>query len=136
MILLNKIKEEYELYINQPHEYKKRVDSVSNLLGLKGKYELISDHCPFYVVGNYNQANIVFFGLNPGHSDTNSPIEDKVARSSWENYNNLYQNFFFYFKEQRFESPYYTALAYFMSGLVLTFGGKPINNKWELFENT
>jgi hypothetical protein len=70
---LNKIKEEYELCINKSNEYKKGVDSVSNLLGLKGKYKLISDHCPAYFIGNYNQANMIFFGLNPILSHTNLP---------------------------------------------------------------
>lgn len=128
------IKREYELCIFNPSDYNKRVELISNLLGQKGKNKLISETCPVFIVGKYNITPFVFFGINPGHSDTNSPIEDKVARSSWENYNNLYQNFFSYFKEQKFESPYYTALAYLVNGLALTFGGKPAKNKWELFE--
>jgi hypothetical protein len=133
--LLDKIKEEYELCVNKPQEYKERVDSVSNLLGLKGKYKLISDHCPAYIVGNYNQANVVFFGLNPGHSDANSPIEDKEARISWNKYQQLYLNFFSYFEKMGFESPYYTSLWYLLSGLMHNPSEYTISNKWKFFNS-
>lgn len=130
---MNKIKEEYELCINKPQEYKERVDSVSNLLGLEGKYELISEHCPVYLVGNYNQANIIFFGLNPGHSDTNSPIEDKEARISWDRYQQLCRNFFLYFEKIGFESPYYTSLWYLLNGLTNNPQEHRISDKWKFF---
>jgi hypothetical protein len=133
--LLNKIKEEYELCINKPHEYKERVDSVSHLLGLKGKYKLFSEHCPVYFVGNYNQANIIFFGLNPGHSDTNSPIEDKQARISWDRYQQLYRNFFAYFEMMGFESPYYTSLWYLLTGLTSNPFEHRISDKWKFFSS-
>lgn len=132
---MNKVKEEYDLCINKPHDYKKRVDSVSNLLGLKGKYKLISDHCSAYVIGNYKQANIIFFGLNPGHSDTNSPIEDKEARISWNRYQQLYLNFFVYFEKMRFESPYYTSLWYLLTGLTNNPQEHRINDKWKFFNS-
>lgn len=132
---MDKIKEEYELCINNPQEYKKRVDAVSNLLGLKGKYKLISDHCPAYIIGNYSQSNIVFFGLNPGHSDANSPIEDKEARISWDRYQQLYQNFFSYFEKMEFESPYYTSLWYLLTGLMNNPKEYKINDKWKFFNS-
>lgn len=110
MNLLEKIKQEYELCIDYPNKYKNKVDSVSDLLGLKGKYRLISEHCPVYFVGKYNKSPIILYGLNPGHSDLNSPIEDKKARISWERYQKLYQNFFLFFEKNGFESPYYTSL--------------------------
>lgn len=134
MGLEDTIKKEYELCVFDPINYNKKVESISNLLNQKGKNKLISETCPVFIVGKYDKTPIMYFGINPGHSDINSPIEDKVARLSWESYNNLYQNFFSYFKEQRFESPYYTALDHFIRGLVFTLGEKPINDKWELFE--
>ncbi|WP_458744680.1 hypothetical protein [Candidatus Nitrosocosmicus sp. T] len=135
MDLLNKIKEEYELCVNKPQEYKKRVDSISNLLGLRGKYELISDHCPVYFVGNYSQSNIIFFGLNPGHSDVNSPIEEMEARISWDRYQQLYRNFFAYFEKMGFESSYYTSLWYLLTGLTNNPIEHKINNKWKFFDS-
>jgi len=133
--LLNKIKEEYELCINRPQEYQKTVDSVSSLLGLKNKYKLISDHCPVYFVGNYSQSNLVFFGLNPGHSEVNSPIEDEEARISWDKYQQLYLNFFSYFEKMGFESPYYTSLWYLLKGLTHNPIEHKINDKWKFFNS-
>lgn len=134
MNLLETIKTEYELCIDNPKGFADKVELISTMLGLRGKNKLISETCPVYIVGKYEITPFIFFGINPGHSDINSPKEDKVARSSWEGYQTHYQNFFSYFDEQGFESPYYTILRYFMDGLVSTFGGTPIENKWKLFE--
>jgi hypothetical protein len=132
--LLENIRQDYELCINNSEEYIKKVDSISTLLGLKGKYRLISDTCPVYLVGKYNVTPFIFFGINPGHSDTNSPIEDKDARTSWKRYEDLYQNFFSYFEKKGFESPYYTILWHFIDGLRFVIGDSPIVGKWKLFE--
>jgi hypothetical protein len=72
--LLDVIKQEYELFVNNPIEFKIKVDSISALLGLKGNHKLISDTCLVYLVEKYNITPFIFFGINPGHSDTNSPI--------------------------------------------------------------
>lgn len=48
MDLMEKIKHGYELCINGPSKYKEKVDSIFSLLELKGKYKLISEHCPVY----------------------------------------------------------------------------------------
>jgi hypothetical protein len=34
------------------------------------------------------------FGINPGYSHKNNPEEDMEARKSWDDYQNLYLNFF------------------------------------------
>jgi hypothetical protein len=88
-----------------------------------------------YFVGNYNPANIVFFGLNPGHSDKNSPIEDKEARIYWDRYQQLYRNFFAYFEMMGFESPYYTSLSHLLTGLMNNPRGHRINDKWKFFNS-
>jgi hypothetical protein len=77
---MNEAREEYELCINQPQLYRNKVDSISNLLRLKGDDRLISDICPVYVVGKYNISPIVMFGINPGYSKINSPKEDYEAK--------------------------------------------------------
>jgi hypothetical protein len=110
--LLEEIKAEYNLCINDPQKYQAKVDAVSNPFHLTGRQRLKGDNCPVYVVGKYKKTPIVMFGLNPGYSLKNNPIEDQEARKSWEHYQNLYLNFFRYFSDHKFESPYYTALGH------------------------
>jgi hypothetical protein len=130
MNLIEEIKAEYELCINNPHQYQSKIDSISNIFSLKGKKRLKGDYCPVYVVGRYQSTPLVLFGLNPGFSSKNSPIEDQEARKSWEDYQDLYLNFFRYFSDQKFESPYYTALGHLLAGLT----GDENKSKWDLFD--
>jgi hypothetical protein len=71
------------------------------------------------------------FGLNPGYSPKNNPIEDNEARKSWKHYQNLYLNFFRYFFDHKFESPYYTALGHLLAGLT----EDQSKSKWDLFDS-
>ena len=64
MELLDEIKLEYELCINEPNEYKRKVNSISDLFLLKGNKRLIDTDCPVFVVGKYETAPIVKFGIN------------------------------------------------------------------------
>lgn len=134
MNLLDKIKEEYELCINYPHEYKEKVDSISTLLRLNGKNMLLSDICPVYIVGRYQTSPFISFGINPGYSDVNNPSEEKVARVSWKTYQDLYQNFFSFFNTNGFESPYYTSLWYLLTGVKTNSRKFEIRDKWKFFE--
>ena len=68
----------------------------------------------------------------PRYALRNSPIEENEARKSWQHYQNLYLNFFKYFSYNKFESPYYTALWYLLTGLTGTHF--PKKRKWELFD--
>jgi hypothetical protein len=130
--LLQEIREEYQLYTYDQLQYKKKVNSVSDMFGLKQKNRLKTDYCAAYVIGRFQFAPIVMFGLNPGYSVRNSPIEENEANKSWQNYQNFYLNFFRYFSHNKFESPYYTALWYLLSGLTGT--NFPKKRKWELFD--
>lgn len=130
--LLQEIRNEYQDYAQFPVEYKKKVDSISNLFGLRHKNRLKADYCPVYVVGKYRTTPVIFFGVNPGYSSKNSPIEENEASKSWEHYQSLYLNFFQYFSRHKFESPYYTALWYLLSGLTGT--NYHIKRKWSLFD--
>lgn len=134
MGLAETIKKEYEFFKIYPDEYSKKVKSISYLLVQKGKNEFMSDQSPVYIFGNVESAPFILFGINPGYSDLNNPIEEKVARMSWESYVNLYRNFFTFFNEKGFRSPYYTSLGYLIGGLVSIFGGTPLSNRWELFQ--
>jgi hypothetical protein len=115
--LLDEIRNEYELYVKNPVEYEKNVNSISDLFGLKGKNRFKSDNCFVYVVGKYQRAPVIMFGINPGYSSTNNPTEENEARKSWQHYQSLYVNFYEFFSNNKFESPYYTALWYLLSGL-------------------
>ena len=132
MELLDEIKLEYELCINEPNEYKRKVNSISDLFLLKGNKRLIDTDCPVFVVGKYETAPIVKFGINPGYSSKNNPTEDKEARISWEHYLELYENFYNYFESNHFESPYYNALKYLISGLIKK--DIPNEQKWKYFD--
>ena len=85
------------------------------MFGLTKKNRLKTDYSPVYVVGKFQTASIVTFGINPGYSSRNSPIEENEAGKSWQQYQSLYLNFFQYFSHNKFESPYYTALWYLLS---------------------
>jgi hypothetical protein len=74
MNLLEEIRAEYDLCINNPHEYQKKVDSISDLFSLIGKQRLKGEYCPVYVVGRYQSTPIVMLGINPGISLKNSPV--------------------------------------------------------------
>jgi len=85
------MKAEYHFCINQPEEYRKKVDAISDLFHLstaKGN-RLKSNDCPVYIVGHSNEYILV--GLNPGYSAVNNPIEEIEARKSWEHYLDFYQ---------------------------------------------
>jgi hypothetical protein len=71
------------------------------------------------------------FGINPGYSPTNNLKEDIEARKSWEHYQKLYLNFFLFFSEHKFESPYYKSLGHLLSGLT----EEQKKSKWELFDS-
>lgn len=131
--LMNEAREEYELCINHPQIYQQKVDFVSDLLRLKGKNRLMGNNCPVYIVGKYDTTPIMMFGINPGYSEVNNPKEDSEARISWHNYVRLYRDFFTYFEQNNFRSPYYTALYYLVSGLVGQ-NQYSLVDKWKLFD--
>jgi hypothetical protein len=134
--LLEEIEAEYDLCINKPEEYQQKVDRISSLFSLKGKNRLKAEICPVYLFGKYRLTPFVMFGINPGYSQTNSPIEDQEARRSWKHYQDLYINFFLYFSNNRFESPYYTSLWHIVSGLVNSYDHREHQkkDKWKLFD--
>jgi hypothetical protein len=129
--LLEEIKADHDLCINNPHEYQQKVDSISNLFSLRGRQRLKGDNCPVYVVGKYQSTPFVMFGINPGYSPINNPQEEIEARKSWEHYQKLYLNFFLFFDKHEFESPYYTSLWQLLSGLT----EEQKKSKWELFDS-
>jgi hypothetical protein len=132
--LMNEAFEEYDLCINHPQSYQQKVDSISNLFRLKGKDRLMGDNCPAYAIGKYDTTPIMIFGINPGYSKIRNPKEDYEARISWRNYLSFCKNFFLYFEQNKFESPYYKALYYLISGLA----GQErysLDDKWKLFDS-
>jgi hypothetical protein len=93
---------------------------------------LKGDNCPVYFVGKFEEASIIMFGLNPGYSSTNNSKEEHEARQSWHHYQNLCLNFFQFFARSEFQSPYYTALGYLLSGLLKKHYSN--DGKWRLFD--
>jgi hypothetical protein len=129
------MKDDYHLCMNKPEEYRKKVDSISDLFGLRGRDKLKNDNCAVYVCGNYSKAPVVTFGLNPGWSATNNPAEEVEARKSWQHYLDLYQNFFQFFSSHKFESPYYKSLWLLLRGLLHDTETIQKLSKWELFSS-
>jgi hypothetical protein len=65
MYLLDEIRADYDLCISNPHEYQRKVDSISDLFSLKGKQRLKGDYCPVYEFGRYQSTTTVMLGINP-----------------------------------------------------------------------
>lgn len=130
--LVEEIRYEYELCMHEAVEYQKKVDSISDMFQLTGKNKLKGDNCPVYVVGKFQQAPIIMFGINPGYSSINNPAEEHEARKSWYHYQQIYSNFFMFFAGNKFESPYYTALGYLLAGLLRKEFSK--HDMWKLFD--
>jgi hypothetical protein len=131
MNLLEEIKADYDLCINNPHEYQRKVDSTSDLFSLKGRQRLKGDNCPAYIIGKYETSPFVMFGINPGYSHKINPVEDLEARKSWDDYQNLLLNFFRNMSEHKFESPYYTALGHLLGGLT----GVENESRWAISDS-
>jgi hypothetical protein len=131
-VLEEEMKAEYHLCINRPEEYRKKVDTISDLFHLntaKGN-RLKSNDCPIYIVGHSNEYILV--GLNPGYSAINNPVEEMEARKSWEHYLDFYQyKFFKFFNAKKFESPYYKSLYLLLSNL----SNSQELNLWQFFDS-
>jgi hypothetical protein len=63
--LLEEIEAEYSLCINNPLEYQRKVDIISNLFHLTGRQRLKGDNCPVFVVGKYEKTPIVNVWIKP-----------------------------------------------------------------------
>ena len=72
MNLLEGMKEDYDLCINHPQEYQRKVDYISDLFSLKGRQGFKGDNCPSYVIGKYETSPFVMFGINPAYSSKNN----------------------------------------------------------------
>ncbi len=119
------IKADYALCTNQPLEYKKKVDGISDLLGLKGKNRLKNDNCAAYIIGRPD-AKFVLFSLNPGYVREWSVREDTELRQSWEVYQRFFLNFFKHNYSEK--SQFYNGLGQLLCGL------SDIVDKWECFD--
>jgi hypothetical protein len=81
------IKDDYDLCINQPLEYQRKLDNISDSLRLKGDSRLRADNTPMYNVGRLD-SQYVMFTLNPGYDidDITVNQEEVDARKGWEEY--------------------------------------------------
>jgi hypothetical protein len=129
---MNEIRYEYELCIQEPLKFQKKVDSISDMFHLTGQNRLKGDNCPVFLVGKYQKTPIIMFGINPGYSAINNPAEESEARKSWYHYQELYNQFFKFFAKNNFQSPYYTVLGHFLAGLLKMKFSK--DNMWNLFD--
>jgi len=130
--ILEEAKKDFELFHNDYKKYKEKVDNLSTLFKLKSKAKLRNDYLPTYFVGNFEDKNYkyVLFGINPGFSEKQNPIEESWKKSSWEDYLNFIKNFFILFKENKMKSPYYKKLSNLFSGL----DNIELNNYPEIYE--
>jgi hypothetical protein len=69
MDILEEIRSDYWLCINKPQEYQQKADTVSDLFSLKARQKLKGDNCPVYLVGKYESAPVIMFGINPGYQN-------------------------------------------------------------------
>lgn len=80
--MLTDIKTDYDLCINEPDAYQRKVDAISALFSLKGTNRLNAANSPLYLYGKYETAPFVIFSLNPGRIRDISD-EDVIAKKSW-----------------------------------------------------
>jgi len=131
--LIEDLKNDYLLYTNRPDEYKKKVDSVSELFRFSGSDVLLNDYLPTGFSGNYNRKDMIaILGINPGFAKKRDRAEEnEIRKESWDSYRKFHQEFYKFFKRRGFESPYYTMFWHFFSGLNRI---DETENKWDFFD--
>ncbi len=123
--MISEIKTDYDLCINQPLEYQRKVDHVSDLLSFKGKDPLKNNNCAAYIVGR-PESKFVLFSLNPGYVYDWNVKEDKELRQSWEVYQKFFLNFFQHNYSE--DSRFYNGFGQLFCGLT------NVKNSWECFD--
>jgi hypothetical protein len=63
MNLLEELRTDYNLCIDKPREYHRKVDCIPDLFFLKGEDRLKTEYCPVRIVGKYQITPFVMFGL-------------------------------------------------------------------------
>jgi hypothetical protein len=97
------IKVDYDLCINQPLEYQRKVDFVNNLFLFKGEYLMTRDYAPVFHIGKL-ESPYALFSLNPRLRNT-TPIEDWYARDAWLNGGNMHRDLYKDFRNYPFHKP-------------------------------
>lgn len=118
MNILNELKNDFILFKTKNSMYRQKVDSISELLQLKGLSQLRSDYLPTYFVGNYIETTpkYILFGLNPGFKKERNKVEESWKSENWEQYQSFILNFYKLFKENRLHSQYYSRLSQLFAG--------------------
>jgi hypothetical protein len=92
--LIEEIKTDYDLCINQPLEFQRKLDAISDSLGLEGDNRLRSDVTAMYSVGR-SDSPYVMFTLNPGYGgDVTVNPEEVDARKGWGEYQDYVREFY------------------------------------------
>jgi hypothetical protein len=122
--LQQEIKTDYELYMNHPLEYQRKVNSISNLLSLNGENSLMAECWPVYVVGR-PESPFVLFGLNPRYGESIGR-EEVDARKGWNEYREYLLNFY----KRRYcpRSPFYNQLGKLFCGMT------DMKDQWDCFD--
>ncbi|MGI0048323.1 MAG: hypothetical protein ACREAW_02185, partial [Nitrososphaera sp.] len=133
MGFLESLKIDFELFQSNIDEYKRRVDSISDLFSLKFNDRLMSDQSPSGFSGNYDTSNsIVLFSLNPGYSAKFNPDEQRLQNRDWEQYCNARKSLYLFFKKLNHPSPYYRSWWILFQGL-LNEKSYNYDTQWDYF---
>jgi hypothetical protein len=118
-LVLRDAREDFELFYANPVAYQRKVDSVSDLFGLRDSARLRNDYLPTYVVGDLEsgQYKYALFSINPGFSKKQNPGEEKLKDETWEKYLFFVHNFFTLYYRNGFRSPYYSRLGKLLGAL-------------------
>jgi hypothetical protein len=122
--MINEVKADYDLCINHPAEFQRKLDGISDNLGLEGTDRLLSDCTPAYVVGRLD-APYVMFALNPGY-DANNMVGQIEGRKGWEEYQQLHREF--YKRKYCPNSRFYKTNGRLLCGLT------GLKDDWECFD--
>lgn len=132
-LVLREAQEDFELFYTNPKEYRRKVDSVSDLFGFKGDARLRNDFLPTYVVGDLTnkREKYAFFSINPGFRESWNTREEKFKEGNFENYLSFVHNFFELCERHKPESRYYQQFAKLLSSLV---DDASLFSYWQLFQ--
>ncbi|MDO8552647.1 MAG: hypothetical protein Q7S01_03930 [bacterium] len=122
--MVKKARADFDLFHTNLAAYKKQVDGISNLLGLKGVARLRGDYLPTYFVGDIGNGlhKYALFSLNPGFSEKQNPTEETWKNSSWKDYENFTKRFFTLYHRAGMKSRYYEKISMIFAALEgLTF---------------
>ena len=115
---MHEIRQDYNLCVNNPEKYRKKVDEISSIFGLCGVKKL-AYLLPDGITGKYDRTKqIVCFGINPAYPKTHDSNLEEQRRKSWADYERIQKERFSFPKDHGPISKYYDDISILLTGLI------------------